>query len=140
MSKIEASQPLADIGKQALIEVINRTLKGVDTTVNFLSQQIPDVIHQLLLYKAVSSFLMCLVAIALCIIHVSVTRVVYKIETKQKSSDAFVSIGIVGMLCGVFVWGIALRLLCLNMDWLQIWLAPKVYLLEYAANLYKAGR
>lgn len=41
-------------------------------------------------------------------------------------------------LAGVLImWGLFIIATVTNMVWLKIWLAPKLYLIEYAASLIK---
>jgi hypothetical protein len=37
--------------QQALSAILNKTMSGVDAGISFLSSEIPDVIHQLLVWK-----------------------------------------------------------------------------------------
>lgn len=126
MSKIDASAPIADIGKQALVEIINRSFSAVDKAVDFAKEQIPDVIYQLLLWKAVWSFMV----MAMCIAAITASIVIAKKQHKATDGFSWFFAFILTVLA-------AIPLFATDFDWLQILVAPKIYLLEYAAELAK---
>jgi hypothetical protein len=58
--------------------------------------------------------------------------------TKTKVAEANQRDGFEYVIWGI--WSLATLIIVsapglINLDWLKIWLAPKVYLIEYAANL-----
>lgn len=116
--------------QKALATILNKATKGVEAGVDFLSQQLPDVIHQLLLYHAVRSALLCAMFI---ILIVTVLVTVYRKEKEWKKDSAFER-GL-GWLFGIMASMLLSMGVFKNMEWLQIWLAPKLYLIEYAAQL-----
>lgn len=123
---MNASEPIADIGKQALVELINRSFSAVDAVVAFTKEQLPDVIYQLLLWKAVQSFLWFVFCVAVIVVSCIITK------KHAKSTNGFS-----WFPCGVASFLSLIILAKAGMDWLQIWLAPKLYLLEYASQLVK---
>lgn len=123
---MNASEPIADIGKQALVELINRSFSAVDAVVAFTKEQLPDVIYQLLLWKAVQSFLW----FVFCVAVIVASCVIAKKHSKSTNGFSWFPCGVASFF--------SLVILCkAGMDWLQIWLAPKLYLLEYASQLVK---
>lgn len=121
--------------QQALTALLNKTVSGVEAGAAFLQAEIPDVIYQLLIWKACVSAISMLAFLA-CIFAI------YKINKIQiawiKSVDDFDFVDhpqIMFNLAQLF-WIIPLIELW-SIDWLQIWLAPKIYLIEYAASLAK---
>ena len=48
----------------ALVEILNRTISGIDASVGFMEAQLPDVIEQLLMWYAVKGVLYALVGVA----------------------------------------------------------------------------
>lgn len=136
--------------QQALTAILNKTMSGVDAGVNFLSAEIPDVIHQLLLWKMVYSLLIFIGGSILLIITVvfvyKQTRRVKKQDDRSyptyKANLSFDSSGEVhpGILAviigGCFGAGFGIGGMT-DLTWLQIWIAPKIYLIEYAASLAK---
>ena len=53
--------------QQALVKVIEKANSGVDASISFLSDQLPDVVHQLLTWGLISSALTCLVCVLLVV-------------------------------------------------------------------------
>jgi hypothetical protein len=96
-------------------------------------------VYQLLLWHGVSSFIQFLIGVVLFTFIVwkwwfdgAMARLYQK--EKEETGDGFGT-----MLFGNSCIGVALipPLALINTEWLQIWIAPKVWLLEYAAQLVK---
>lgn len=134
-----------DALQQAVANIINKATAGVDTAVSFLSTQIPDVIHQLLLWKMVVSSLEFGFGI---LILLSMFVFIYRIlkskpngPTESWCWDYYAradvhelsGIGLVLIFCCLAIGAVACFLI--NFTWLQILIAPKIYLLEYAASI-----
>lgn len=115
--------------QKVLTDLLQRAVTGVDKAVEFSQAQIPDVIHQLLVWNAVSSILIQVFLLILCICIVLVIRWTWK-EDDENLMFATMILGVILLLTfTVFIF--------YNFDWLKIWLAPKLYLLEYTASLVK---
>lgn len=121
--------------QQALAAMLNKTVSGVEAGAAFLTAEIPDVIHQLLVWKAVVSAISMLGFFILCYSIYKVNAIQYRWVKSKKDfdiiDDPYVLLNIAQLL-----WFIPLGHLW-SIDWLQIWLAPKIYLIEYAASLAK---
>lgn len=103
---------------------------GIDAAVSFSQAQIPDVIHQLLMWHAVSSAGIQ----ALCVL-VIIACVYLMIFAWNKGDDADIVILSLLVTSGIEITS---TVVFFNyFDWLKIWLAPKLYLIEYAASLVK---
>jgi len=128
---------------QALANLINKTVEAAQAGGQFLVDQVPDVIRQLLLYKAVESGLLCLLGLAMAVFGLAGVLITRK-KTLSKAAGWLDGYGewsgwtIVCMLCclGFLVAGVSLAFL--DWDWLEILLAPKLYLIEYATSLFRA--
>lgn len=137
---------------EALVQIIQSTQGAVEKGIGFLSDQIPDVIQQLLLWKFAQSLaygaLGALLMIALIILGVTqgIRRVDEaasegKSRTRYKATlvydkDGDVHPGVVFCgLVGVFGLPFSVSLMAEFFTALQIWLAPKVFLIEYASKL-----
>lgn len=123
--------------QKVLTDLLQRAVTGVDKAVDFSQAQIPDVIHQLLVWNFTSSILFQLLALFFVAFYFwSGRKAIDKIQNGPYDDlgDTFC---MMWLTCG----GIASTLLTVgfffNFDWLKIWLAPKLYLLEYATSLVK---
>lgn len=133
--------------QQALAAILNKTMAGVEAGVSFLSAELPDVIQQLLIWKAAQSLV---ISIGGLLLVVATSVFVRKQSRRIKNQDGYgyranlvfdgsgdVHPGIIGVIFGAaFGWGFGVAGM-LDLTWLQIWLAPKIYLIEYAASLAK---
>lgn len=111
--------------KEKANDMLLKLLTGMEQAGDFAMAELPEVIEQLIMYKAVYHtwiFLSCLVAL---------TIVVYKTYKLQIECDEV----------PVFIFGIFLAIplmmgICFNFnDMIMVWFAPKLYLLEYARGL-----
>ena len=136
--------------QNALIEIIQKASSGIDTSVSFLSSEIPEVISQLLLWNiAASSVGMALSAI---VIAISVSMIVWMMKLYGRGRDTgkpnWVHDGggydalrelVIPVSCVLFICLVAGPIVFVGnlMEVLKIWLAPKIWLIEYAASLAK---
>ena len=145
--------------QKALVELIGKASNGIDASVSFLSAEIPDVINQLLLWYATKSAVQFFVGILFIAIGVKIFKMKISMSkesakkayeygeswTRYRLSSQVTSIEydrIIGMpnfwkekVSGVFV--VMFGVMWLNIDWLQILIAPKIWLIEYASQLAK---
>ncbi|WDB94478.1 hypothetical protein [Escherichia albertii] len=141
-----------------LIELLQKASNGIDAAVSFSQAQIPDVVHQLLLWNMVDSLIKTLIAIlTIPLVFWFMKKQYQKVEIgifdnegwlwekgkpKYKPTMIWESNGKISFLilplAAVFVlWVSFIIAVVTNMTWLKIWLAPKLYLIEYAASLVK---
>lgn len=153
-----------------LLNMVNVTIQTMSDVVEFGKQQIPEVIHQLLMWKAVESFIGFAVNLTFVIVGILLitrwgsyvgkimadrrvkarqdfeegaawTRYSYGSSCTSTAYDfvmngsIFIRWIIVGI--GVIILMSSLQNLSQALDWLKIIIAPKVYLIEYAAELVK---
>lgn len=122
--------------QKVLAELIGSTIEAKD----FLLSELPDVINQLLWWHGIKSLLSFAAAMVMAAIHVKVTKVVfrsirdknsylYKTLEGWNTSDALGFSALLGIIL------LIPSALLLSLDWLQILIAPKLYLIEYAAKL-----
>ena len=119
----------------ALAELINKANNGIDSATGFLQAEIPDIIEQLLMWHGIYNLFMfvigLLVAVAWLVIEV-------KVLNWGRNNKWHVDDWLLGYIfCGSFIRLIPFITVCclINLIWLQIWIAPKVWLLEYASKL-----
>ncbi|MFA1238712.1 hypothetical protein ACCC84_10315 [Serratia odorifera] len=120
---------------KVLAEMLQKASSGLDAAVSFSQAQIPDVVHQLLVWNAVSSALFQVFALAVFIGYLLTIKKASLVAGDFRNKfDVAASVylavgGVAAFSMFIAFWG--------NFDWLKIWLAPKLYLIEYAAGLMK---
>lgn len=125
--------------QQALAALLSTTVSGIEAGTAFLQAELPDVIQQLLMWKfAVSalSMLGCL-GLAFAIFYLNKKQINYwqKFFAEHTYRDWHDQPELILNVFQIF-WFFPLIGLW-SLDWLQIWLAPKIYLIEYASTLIK---
>jgi hypothetical protein len=125
--------------QKALAVMLQKTTQATEAGAAFLQAELPDVIRQLLLWHAVRSGV---IFIALIIACVALSKWSIAMKNKYVASTEDSAYGGeegYAIACGALGLCAAGSLICVfnNLAWLQIWLAPKVYLIEYAARLAK---
>lgn len=141
-----------------LVELLQKASNGIDAAVSFSQAQIPDVVHQLLLWNMVDSLIKTLIAIlTIPLVFRFMKKQCQRVEIgkicdegyswergnpKYRPTMVWDSKGEINFLilplAGVLImWGLFIIATVTNMVWLKIWLAPKLYLIEYAASLIK---
>lgn len=129
--------------KQALAEMLQRMVEGIDGAVAFSQQQIPDVVEQLLLWHMTHSLIGF--ATGLILFSAGVLYCTYVATRKPIKGESTAWFFMNGQRTGnefsvmltLFPIAFGFPLAALNLGWLQILIAPKLYLLEYAADLVK---
>ncbi len=113
---------MKDQTEQVLATLLERAVQGIEEAVAFSQAQIPDVVEQLLVWEMVHS------AILMCI---GIVILVFSSAAFFRSSeyDGGMKIASISLMALGFFMAIS------SLDWLQILIAPKLYLLEYAAKL-----
>ena len=112
--------------ENALADILQKAASGIDEATVFLSSEIPDVAAQLLTYEIIHNFVFAFIfaasTVALCMLSVKCY--------KDDHVEALVILTPFSTL--------TLFLFVSNMmDVIKIWVAPKLYLLEYAADIVK---
>ena len=127
--------------EQTLIKSIEGIQKTGTELVDALYQQAPEVVEQLLLWHGIESFIHCIAAILVFVfplIHYKVASHLYqKLGVKDWRDESGFWIPTFFSVVIVFAISVGCFLTFMNIKWLKIYLAPKVYLLEYLADLVK---
>jgi hypothetical protein len=121
--------------------VENAQVKG-PKIVDWLYAEVPEVVEQFLLWSFAESFIGFLVRFFFIFVYPFIVYKVakhfyIKLEVSDARDESFFWIP-TGFIGGITI---LVSQLCswtgINLNWLKIWLAPKVYLLETFANVIK---
>lgn len=120
-----------------LLDLVQRSILALESGATFLAGEIPEVIQQLLIWKAVESsiwfvFWVILSALVFYYLGVKGFKLAKTYEEESGGASYFCWIPLFGIACSITIPSIIH-----NLDWLQILVAPKLYLFEYAAELMK---
>lgn len=159
-----------DRATNMLLDMVNVTVKTMGDVVDFGKQQIPEVVHQLLMWNAVQSFMSFALSGVFFILGVLMmtrwfkrlgkhcadkraqalidyeegktwTRFSSGSSSTSSAYDFYMGLSWLPKWVFLFLGAIitmgALKDMMGEMDWLKIIIAPKVYLIEYAAQLVK---
>ncbi|AZU97844.1 TMhelix containing protein [Vibrio phage LP.2] len=122
--------------QNALAAILGKTIEGIDASVEFMQAELPDVISQLLIWYGAKSAIMCTLGI-LAVLLSAIAWLKWVKHCKKDDEgyhDEFDMYMIPSVLCIVPAIFAAMSI---NLEWLQIWIAPKIWLIEYAASLTK---
>jgi len=118
----------------ALAELITSTLQAKE----FIVGELPEVVRQLLLWHGIQDFILFCIGLVLLVVYgYCLHRFVIKNwdKIKEVDNDEGFFIAVCMCICAV-VFTIPLMFI-FPLTWLQIWIVPKVWLIEYAASLVK---
>lgn len=128
---------------KALADLLTMFVQGVEGAVEFGKQEVPEVVEQLLVFKT-AEFTITLVT--LFFLFLASVRLQYNLwqgykkasadhERRMRDEEIPYMFGVIGGILptSVFLIGFTKNVT----PTLKVWLAPKVYLLEYAAQLIK---
>jgi hypothetical protein len=123
--------------REVLAQLMQRALDGVDAAVEFSQQEIPDVVYQLLLWKATESAIsMAWFLAMLCFLVFSWKKLIKYMRSSEIDDDE-TETAIYGVGAVLSFFWLLVSAFFFDLTWLKIWLAPKLYLLEYGASLIK---
>lgn len=130
----ETTSNTADKATDILLQMVNITVKTMGDVVEFGKQQIPEVVNQLIVWNAVQSGLWMVLGIVIAIFLIAIGN-----NRKEPLNDAETGLGtfiqVVCWVIGLVVGGIMLFDNLLEL--IKILVAPKVWLIEYAAHLVR---
>jgi hypothetical protein len=119
-----------------LLKIVTKINSGSETFWGFLTDQTPDVIRQLLLWYGVKSFLLHFIPLLTLGCSLIALWFLWSKTMDSFDNDEITKHGFGFILsctcafCSFFTWTISA-----NLTWLQIWIAPKVWLLEYIKKI-----
>ncbi|EFR8087461.1 hypothetical protein H0088_004104 [Salmonella enterica] len=127
--------------QKVLADIITRVTSGADAAIQFGKEQIPEVLKQLLIWNFTFSFLIWFSATAIIVGYViwMLTKFRWWFKNQRSTtSEQDAAVTVVTVIWGIITFIMMFVFWC-NLDWLKIWVAPKLYLLEYAASLIKSS-
>lgn len=120
--------------QQAVAALIEKSLKAFESGADFMAAQLPDVVQQLLMWHMALSATKAAAAVLLFVVLVIATFKGYKVaKAYERMYDAWFLLAM-GSTIGWIIGGFTTTALW-NLTWLQIWVAPKIFLIEYAARM-----
>ena len=117
-----------------LLKIVTNINNGVDSAWGFLTEQTPDVVYQLLLWHGVYSFIRFVLGCVFIGVWVWANMKLYKWFKALPDPGPNAEV-IALQLFQIFL--IFIPILTINLTWLKIWIAPKVWLLEYIIAIVK---
>lgn len=125
--------------QKALAEILNKTTQGVEAGVGFLQRELPEVVQQILIWHGVKSAIFFSIGLGMLIGALWGAKKFWRAgcaaheENEYADQEGYV----VGFCACAVASTVGATVLLANITWLQILLAPKLYLIEYAASLVK---
>ena len=126
--------------QKVLADIITRVTSGADAAIQFGKEQIPEVLKQLLVWNFTFSFLIWFSATAIIVGYIiwMLTKFRWWFKNQRSTTtEQDAAVTAVTIIWGIITFIMIFVFWC-NLDWLKIWVAPKLYLLEYAASLIKS--
>lgn len=117
--------------QEELANLIKTVTDGINSATEFTLQHAPDVVQEILLWNTVTSAVFFVVGVLMAI-GVGIKLKGFIISNFSNDDDYLDSISLIVL---VFGGSTSLIMICENLDWLQIMIAPKLYLIEYASKL-----
>lgn len=132
-----------------LTKIVTNINNGTDSAWEFISAQTPDVVRQLLLWHGIKSLIAFCLAIVFMIAGFIITARLFKysrklsVKSKERYKNSkydlynptpFFVMWFVPLIICIFA---TLLAIFENLTWLKIWLAPKIWLLEYIISMVK---
>lgn len=129
--------------QQALAEMINKGVSAIEQAGTFAMDELPDVVSQLLMYEFAYSLLWFSVSVVFMLALYPITRsgmrsVLACENAEDEDYGRLMYARALFCFGGAILGGIlSVVTILTNHTWIKIWLAPKVWLIEYAARLVK---
>ncbi|WP_274371764.1 hypothetical protein [Morganella morganii] len=133
--------------EKVLVDLLKKASDGIDSAVAFSQAQLPDVVAQLLTWNFASSLIYFSLGISIFLTGILFPFVAmrqrakgclwtkYEFNSRSTCTSDLYDFSIVSVPISLIPVGLLMSLL--SNTWLKILLAPKLYLIEYAASLIK---
>lgn len=140
VSAVSVSDAFQKNANDALVTIISRVTQGLDSAVSFLSAQLPDVIHQLLMWHFTTSLVKDCFGFLIIIMFIVCDFYLFRVMKEEPANSKDEIAGFCAFLVILSLVGTAIVYwLFLSFDWLEIWVAPKIWLIEYGTTLLKGN-
>lgn len=129
--------------QQAVATMIQQALEAFNKGASFMAAEIPDVVNQLLRWHAVRSAAMTALGVLILVVFVVTSYYQVKWWVAKDPNSRYderridMAYGPAVLLNLIWILPVAFAIGTINLTWLQIWIAPKVWLIEYAAKMIK---
>lgn len=138
--------------EQAITKLIEKALNGIDAAGDFMAGEIPEVVNQLLVWHAVESFIWFAAFATLSAIFLigrggAISKLLKQKEdgepwtkcnwSSSVASPEFSMLIVYNCYCRPIFAALSAGMAIASSDWLKIIIAPKLYLLEYAASIVR---
>ena len=119
-----------------IAEILKKGLEVAEKSGNFVIEQAPDLVKQLITYKTVETSICVLIEITLMYLIFRYFKYLYKKNNEDSDFIIYDEFHIIGMiitsLMGIFLFFAFITDIS---NLIQLIFAPKIYLLEYIAKL-----
>ena len=119
-----------------IAEILKKGLEAAEKSGNFVIEQAPDLVKQLITYKTVETSICVLIEITLMYLIFRYFKYLYKKNNEDSDFIIYDEFHIIGMiitsLMGIFLFFAFITDIS---NLIQLIFAPKIYLLEYIAKL-----
>ena len=123
------TETLEQTANEALKQIIEKATEAG----NWALGEIPEVVEQLLLWHMVESLIFFTASMLLLLIGL-IGGTFFFIKGSRNNCDEFI---VMSLFFVVVLTPVGLITTSYNLEWIQILIAPKLYLIEYAADLLK---
>jgi len=128
--------------QNAVTELITKAISTADHAQEFVMAEMPELIQQLLYWKMIEAIFVFILSIIWLFAYIKSIKWIWpKLNHKVDCLDAWAASKGISTIGMVIVGSLVIINLTIGIDQiftiLQIWIAPKVYLIEYASGLIK---
>lgn len=114
---------------EQLLPIVERTKEGIIRGVEIIQEQAPEVVSEVLKWNFTISLIACICGIILAFLAIPIYKTVNKLV------DGTVDDGMQLLAGAPLIIGLVVTFV--NLNWLKIAIAPKLFLIEYIMNLVK---
>jgi hypothetical protein len=120
--------------EDVLGKFLQTTLDTAEKVGEFAVAQLPELVQQALNWYFAYGLIHFVVGVALAIVAIVLEMKAFRLATAADDAKSFFDVYVVlGMVPRIPAWVIVFNLV--NLQWLKIWIAPKLWLVEFATKL-----